>query len=183
MKDFVLVAHTLEEKPMKMKIGPRLEPCEVNMKKEQLLIGPKRVQKKWRVRFSVGFYFALLMTLIAPISPVHAPTFDATKAQAVEIDLKSYTRNLAEFQYDWGKQQFICLGKMWGRESAWDYTAESPTHDYGIPQRHMSHNTPQEIEDFLQNPFVQISWGLNYIEKRYGSPCQAWNFWQERNWY
>lgn len=72
---------------------------------------------------------------------------------------------------------------MWGKESAWDYTAISPTDDYGIPQRHMRHNTPKQIDAFLENPQTQIDWGLNYIKERYGSPCEAWSFWQKNRWY
>jgi hypothetical protein len=31
--------------------------------------------------------------------------------------------------------------------------------------------------------FSQIKWGLNYIDGHYGSPCDAWNFWQANSWY
>ncbi|MER5930801.1 lytic transglycosylase domain-containing protein, partial [Streptomyces sp. NPDC012888] len=26
-------------------------------------------------------------------------------------------------------------------------------------------------------------WGLNYMNERYGSPVEAWNFWQANHWY
>jgi hypothetical protein len=37
--------------------------------------------------------------------------------------------------------------------------------------------------DYLTNPVTQIRWGLDYIKKRYGSPCQAWTFWQAHHYY
>ena len=153
------------------------------MKTNKLLQGVLSKTKTWRIRITAGAYFAFLMTLLAPISPVHAPSFDLSKAQAVNIDSKAYAKSLAKNQYKWDTQQWVCLGKLWGKESAWNYEAESPTQDYGIPQRHMSKNTQEEIEKFLSNPMNQVSWGLNYIDRRYGSPCEAWQHHEMRNWY
>lgn len=96
---------------------------------------------------------------------------------------KEYAYDLAFSKYGWGKSEQKCLGMMWGKESAWDYTAVSPSDDYGIPQRHMRNDTQEEIDAFMQDPQTQIEWGLNYIEKRYSSPCGAWRFWQENRWY
>ena len=153
------------------------------MKQNEVLKNAARKTKKWRVRFTVGAYFAFLMTLVAPISPVHAPVFDPTTAQALSIDSKLYAKSLASIEYKWDDEEWKCLGKLWGKESAWNYEAESPTQDYGIPQRHMSKNSEEEIEKFLSNPMIQITWGLNYIDHRYGSPCQAWAHHEKRNWY
>lgn len=153
------------------------------MNKNKLLQDALRKTKAWRVRFTVGAYLAFLMTLLAPINPVHAPALDPSKAQAVNIDSKAYAKILAKTQYKWGTEQWACLGKLWGKESAWNHEAESPTQDYGIPQRHMSKNTKEEIEKFLSSPVIQVSWGLNYIEHRYGSPCEAWEHHEMRNWY
>lgn len=153
------------------------------MKTNKVLQSVLRKTKRWRVRFTVGMYLALLMTLLAPINPVHAPVLDPTKAQALNIDNRLYARSLAQLEYNWGTEEWKCLGKLWGKESAWNHEAESPTQDYGIPQRHMSKNTQEEIDRFLNNPMIQISWGLNYIDHRYGSPCEAWNHHEKRNWY
>jgi len=96
---------------------------------------------------------------------------------------REYAFDLAFSKYGWGKEEQKCLGVMWGKESAWDYTAISPSDDYGIPQRHMRNNTQAQKDAFLQNAENQIIWGLNYIEKRYSTPCKAWTFWQENRWY
>jgi len=100
-----------------------------------------------------------------------------------EVSIKEYAYELAFSKYGWGKAERKCLGVMWGKEAAWDFTAISPSDDYGIPQRHMRKNSPEEIAEFMSSPKIQIKWGLNYIEKRYGSPCEAWKFWQENRWY
>ena len=85
--------------------------------------------------------------------------------------------------YGWTKTQWSCLNRMWGKESAWNYKAASPTKDHGIPQRHMSGNTKAQIHAFQSDPVAQINWGLNYIKTRYQNPCGAWKFWQANRWY
>jgi hypothetical protein len=39
--------------------------------------------------------------------------------------------------------------------------------------------------DWQTNPATQITWGLNYIQGRYGTPCNAWAFWNSHSpgWY
>jgi hypothetical protein len=66
------------------------------------------------------------------------------------------------------------------KESKWQSRAESPTHDYGIPQRHMGHNTREEQLQFLRDERYQIRWGLAYIANRYQTPCNALAVWMSR---
>ncbi len=96
------------------------------------------------------------------------------------MEPKTYARYLISKRWDKPGEQFGCLTKLWGKESAWNYQAKSATHDYGIPQRHMKHNTKRQINKFLQDPQAQIQWGLNYIEHRYKSPCGALQSWLSR---
>ena len=153
------------------------------MKNTKLIKGPTQVRKIRAVRFYAGIYFTVLMTLLAPIYPAQSPVFRLNQAEAEDVDFKSYARAAMKIQYNWDGDEFKCLGKLWGKESAWNHEAKSPTHDYGIPQRHMSGNSQQEIEKFLNNPLFQVHWGLNYINHRYGSPCEALKFHEVRNWY
>jgi membrane-bound lytic murein transglycosylase MltF len=97
-----------------------------------------------------------------------------------QMEPKSFARHLIAKTWKDSSRQYKCLAHLWGKESAWNHKAKSPTHDYGIPQRHMSHNTPKQIRDFLQDPQAQIKWGLNYIESRYDSPCGALKTWLSR---
>jgi hypothetical protein len=108
------------------------------------------------------------------------------KVQEIKIapqDPRTYARQTALSDFDWGVSEQKCLGLLWGKESAWNYQAKSPTDDYGIPQRHMRHNTQKQIDAFMKSYTIQIDWGLNYIYTRYGSPCNAWKSWQVKRWY
>ncbi|MFN5250027.1 MAG: transglycosylase SLT domain-containing protein [Bacteroidota bacterium] len=96
------------------------------------------------------------------------------------MEPKTFARYVINKHWDDPQKQFGCLAKLWGKESAWNYKAKSPTHDYGIPQRHMSHNNPKQIQDFLKDPQGQIRWGLNYIKTRYETPCKALQSWLSR---
>ncbi len=78
------------------------------------------------------------------------------------------------------ERQFKCLEKLWTKESNWRANAKSRTHDMGIPQRHMRHNTKAQQRDFLSDPLAQVDWGLGYIAHRYGTPCQALSVWMSR---
>ena len=78
-------------------------------------------------------------------------------------------------QYGWADEQFPCLGKLWGKESAWNHLADNPhSTAFGVAQ--------MLGEDSLLIS-VQIARGLRYIEHRYGKPCLAWQFWQRNKWY
>jgi len=113
-----------------------------------------------------------------------------TKPKTIEFPLeawspataKSYARFVAE-KYGWDETEFQCVNALWIRESNWRWQAKSPTSDYGIPQRHMSKNSKEQIKDFLSDPIEQISWGLGYIDHRYGSPCAAKNHSDRKGWY
>lgn len=97
-----------------------------------------------------------------------------------QMSPKAYARHLVAQQWLNPQKQFACLARLWGKESAWNHKAKSHTKDYGIPQRHMSHNTPKQIKDFLKDPHAQVRWGLTYIESRYETPCGALRSWLSR---
>jgi hypothetical protein len=145
------------------------------MKTNKLLQDTLRRRKAIRIKFSVASYLTALMIVLAPISPVHAPSFDISQAQAVNIDYKAYAKSLAKIDYNWGDNQYQCLAKLWGKESAWNPQADNPNSSaFGIAQM---------INEDSSDGFVQISNGLRYINHRYANPCDAWQFWQRNNWY
>lgn len=123
----------------------------------------------------------LILNLVLATPTASIPITEKMKVKVLEP--KDYAAYQAKKKYKWGKNEHKCLRILWGKESAWNYQAKSPTKDYGIPQRHMSRNTAVEIKDFLKHPHTQIDWGLGYIKSRYGSPCMAWKFHQANNWY
>lgn len=114
----------------------------------------------------------------------HAPIMTPKQKQeflVAQLPPKDYARYLLKSQYKDPQKQYRCLTQLWGKESGWNYRAKSPTHDYGIPQRHMKHNTPAQIRDFMKHPHTQIKWGLTYIEHRYDTPCGALRLWLSRS--
>jgi hypothetical protein len=40
-----------------------------------------------------------------------------------------------------------------------------------------------EGSDWLTSSQTQIRWGEDDIQSRYGTPCQAWAYWQARRYY
>jgi hypothetical protein len=84
----------------------------------------------------------------------------------------------------WGADQYDCLALLWDRESRWNTYAENPESGaYGIPQSLPGDKMASVSDDWRTNPVTQITWGLRYIEGRYGSPCGAWAHSEEMNWY
>ena len=59
----------------------------------------------------------------------------------------------------------------------------NPERAYGIPQADPGSKMAAEGSDWRTNPQTQIRWGEDYIQSRYGRPCQAWTFWQARAYY
>jgi hypothetical protein len=81
------------------------------------------------------------------------------------------------------KSQFGCLNNIWTRESGWRYTAENASGAYGIPQALPGDKMASAGSDWRTNPATQIKWGLGYIKSVYGTPCDAWSFWQGHSYY
>ncbi|WP_455680216.1 aggregation-promoting factor C-terminal-like domain-containing protein [Streptomyces griseosporeus] len=80
--------------------------------------------------------------------------------------------------------QWACLETLWDHESGWRWNATNPSSGaYGIPQALPASKMDVAGDDWHENPLTQIRWGLSYIDGRYGSPCNAWSFWQANHWY
>ncbi|MBL1069131.1 transglycosylase SLT domain-containing protein [Streptomyces sp. 7-21] len=80
--------------------------------------------------------------------------------------------------------QFECFSNIVERESGWDPTAtNAESGAYGLVQALPADKMASAGSDWKTNPATQIEWGLGYMNERYGSPCDAWEFWQANNWY
>ncbi|KGN36859.1 transglycosylase SLT domain-containing protein, partial [Knoellia aerolata] len=104
---------------------------------------------------------------------------------AAQADPRSAARAMLA-DHGWGESQWRCLNLLWEGESAWKHTAEnSSSGAYGIPQSLPASKMAKFGADYRTNPITQITWGLWYIEQSYGSPCGAWEFWNDRypHWY
>ena len=79
--------------------------------------------------------------------------------------------------------EFSCLENLWGKESGWNPNAQNPSSTaYGIAQFLNSTWAGTGIAK-TSDPYRQIDAGLVYIQKRYGTPCKAWAYWQSHRWY
>jgi uncharacterized protein YabE (DUF348 family) len=109
--------------------------------------------------------------------PQPAPVInvDPGSAQAIGKQLAA--------QRGWGADQFSCLYQLWNNESGWRVDATNASGAYGIPQALPGDKMAAYGSDWQTNPSTQIKWGLGYIAGRYGTPCDAWSFWQSNGWY
>lgn len=71
-------------------------------------------------------------------------------------------------------EQFACLERLWDKESGWNELAANSIGAYGIPQSYPGNKMASFGDDWQTNPVTQILWGLDYIERRYDAPCDAW---------
>ncbi|QOV38437.1 transglycosylase SLT domain-containing protein [Streptomyces ferrugineus] len=75
--------------------------------------------------------------------------------------------------------QFQCFSNIVQHESGWNHKAVNPSSGaYGLVQAYPGSKMSSAGADWRTNPATQIKWGLNYMNDRYGSPCDAWAFWQ-----
>jgi flagellar biosynthesis GTPase FlhF len=80
--------------------------------------------------------------------------------------------------------QWQCFSNIVDHESSWNYQAVNPSSGaYGLFQALPAGKYASAGADWRTNPATQIKWGLNYMDSRYGSPCDAWAFWQANHWY
>jgi SLT domain-containing protein len=80
--------------------------------------------------------------------------------------------------------QFQCFSNIVDHESSWNYHAVNASSGaYGLFQALPAGKYASAGADWQSNPATQIKWGLNYMDSRYGSPCEAWSFWQANHWY
>ncbi|MFD8717692.1 transglycosylase SLT domain-containing protein [Streptomyces sp. NPDC059629] len=75
--------------------------------------------------------------------------------------------------------QYQCFSNIVEHESTWNYHAVNPSSGaYGLVQALPGSKMASAGADWQTNPATQIKWGLGYMNSVYGSPCQAWAFWQ-----
>lgn len=75
-------------------------------------------------------------------------------------------------QRGWTGDQWTALYNLWDRESGWNPSSHNLfSGACGIPQAYPC----SKISD--KSPAGQITWGLDYIAGKYGTPANAWAFW------
>jgi hypothetical protein len=127
--------------------------------------------------------FILTLCLLALVSiRLATPTSNPTKGEQPIVewtteDSKAYAQDKL---YEWQYKQWLCLDKLWTRESNWRPNAYNRVkvmgkNAGGIPQiLGLDPKTPAPI---------QIDRGLSYIYNRYHTPCKAWEFFTKKGYY
>lgn len=114
-------------------------------------------------------------TAEVPVAPPVA-NVDPGSAQAIAQSMMA--------SHGWDDAQFACLVALWNRESGWRVDAENKSSGaYGIPQALPGSKMGSVAADWRTNPATQITWGLGYIDGRYGTPCSAYQHLQSSGWY
>lgn len=109
---------------------------------------------------------------------------EALAAANTPSGAKATARRMASERYGWGAGQFSCLSSLWNKESGWNYQAYNRNGGAtGIPQALPGSKMATAGGDWRTNAATQISWGLDYIKRAYGSPCSAWSHSRAVNWY
>lgn len=80
----------------------------------------------------------------------------------------------------YSEQDWQCLYNLGMNESGWsDVVVNTSSGAFGIPQALPA----SKISGNRTDPAVQIKWMISYISSRYHSPCNAYKFQVNNNWY
>jgi hypothetical protein len=71
--------------------------------------------------------------------------------------------------------QYQCFYKLITKESNWRVNAQNGSH-YGLGQM-------KNVKYKHLDGFQQIAWSKRYMEKRYGSMCNAWRFFMAKGYH
>ena len=94
-----------------------------------------------------------------------------------QVDAKQLAKKLLT------KQEYSCLAKLLGKESAWRSSAKNPTSSAkGIGQ--LLDVTYRNLGmKHTEASVAQLVATLAYIHRRHLTPCKAWEFFKQKNYY
>ncbi|MER6259839.1 transglycosylase SLT domain-containing protein [Streptomyces sp900105245] len=101
---------------------------------------------------------------------VSAPASMPVQSSYTVAQLQTMARQIV------GAGQFQCSSNIVTHESTWNYRALNPSGAYGLVQAYPGVKMASAGADWRTNPATQITYGLNYMNQRYGSPCAAWSY-------
>ena len=122
-------------------------------------------------------YGTVVITSLVILRHVSQPEPEVVEREWVVEDSKAYAHDVVQ---SWADNQYECLHKLWTKESNWRHEAYNKIkvmgkNAGGIPQiLGLDPKTPAPL---------QIDRGFKYIMHRYGTPCMAWKFHQQKGWY
>ncbi len=109
-----------------------------------------------------------VFALTAMFSTISIPVATSANYSIDHLKLYAHSRIL-------DYKEFQCFNRIITKESRWSYSARNGSH-YGLGQMRSKHYRDLD-------PFRQIDATIRYITNRYQTPCKAWAFHQERNYY
>lgn len=166
----------------------------------KLVVGQRLVKQTGRVGQAVTTYDVTLVdgveasrvvvaqqiTVEARNEIVHLGTMELPDPALVQVDpgtARALGQSMA-LEKGWGDDQYACLESLWTKESKWNVSAANASSGaYGIPQALPGSKMASAGADWRTNAATQITWGLGYIEGRYGTPCGAWAHSKSTGWY
>jgi hypothetical protein len=133
------------------------------------------------MRKEIMFMLTLSLLIIVGIR-FATPVSDTTKPiqPVVEWTVEDSKAYAQDKLFEWKHKQWMCLNKLWTKESNWRPNAYNKIkvmgkNAGGIPQLlGLDPKTPAPR---------QIDRGLSYIYNRYHTPCKAWEFFTEKGYY
>jgi hypothetical protein len=126
---------------------------------------------------------ALLLAILVAVSMMSRLANRTEEVKKVPVrewkieDSKAYAQDVI---LAWADNQYLCLEKLWHKESNWRPEAYNKIKVMGKN----AGGIPQILGMSTQIPAPkQIDRGFAYIMHRYGTPCTAWKFHQKKGWY
>lgn len=87
-------------------------------------------------------------------------------------------------EHGWSAGQCADLARLWQKESGWSTRAHNASSGaHGIPQALPGSKMARFGGDWASSARTQILWGLDYIDRSYGNPSNAWAHSQRTGWY
>lgn len=122
-----------------------------------------------------GFLFVRNTRAEAPLVDISVPL------EVQDIPIKEFAYNQVKLK--WDESQWSSFNNIIQRESEWNPKSQNPTSTaYGLGQFLNStwQGTGYKKTD---DPQIQIMATIEYVSQRYGTPKNAWVFWQANRWY
>lgn len=133
---------------------------------------------KIKTRSTLAIMAAFLIGFASAFPIADTPIMNNKKEEEWSIeDSKAYAYDQL---LDWQHEQYTCLVKLWGKESAWRSDAYNKKKVMGKN----AGGIPQLLGLDPKLPATQqIDRGLTYIYHRYDTPCNAWKHFSKKGWY
>ena len=137
----------------------------------------KRNKNLWSRVVIVSLLAIFLQASITTDQAVPELVIYKDRPPLLSVNAKEVARDLLN------KEQFLCLTKLIGKESAWNPNAENPASTAsGLGQ--LLDSTASSLGMKKSDSAVsQLVATLSYISRRHSHPCGAWKHFQQKGWY